>query len=727
MAGTQRRKKSKTNGSARTRKSSKQNGTKNNGQNSPRMQDVFDDDTSTSTGFDSKSGRTDKTAQETPNDSKDDKQKLKELLNGTDKVEVDEHPSKSDNDEEENKKKKTLTIKAHKHTVQHKKRLRDRRRTFFVFGTLMGILVALYFGHKSSNMELPDSLFQFQFDNLVNYENFQDVLDSWNTNLAKIIPTNLMSKTSRGTDLTSDFGLGKQLRKEYNLTAKHPVIMVPGVITSGLESWGLTGDEECDSEQHFRKRLWGSYYMLKTMLFNKNCWLKHLKLDPITGLDPPNFKMRAAQGFEATDFFVAGYWIWNKVLQNLGTLGYDPNKMVTAAYDWRLAYLDLEKRDRYFSKVKEQIEMGYSLSEGQKSVLFSHSMGSQVAFYFLKWVEAEGEHYGNGGDGWCNKYIEAFVDISGSLLGAPKAVPALISGEMKDTVQLNELAVYGLESFFSRRERLDLLRTFGGIPSMLPRGGELIWGDHTHSLEDEQIELKCQGKKNKDSSAPCLITTPPPNSYGEFIKFSDDNSSFTITDSINFIMENSPGWLSNRIKDQYSFGVATSEKQLTENAKSHTFWSNPLEVALPNAPDMKIFSIYGVGNPAERSYVYRKENYTETGLNVTIDYDAQPAPVYLTDGDGTLPLITHAMSHKWRQGVSPYNPAGINVTIVELKHEPKKFDMRGGAKTAEHVDVLGSAELNEILLKIAAGRSDLIEEKFSTNLNKWTQNIPFPL
>ena len=44
------------------------------------------------------------------------------------------------------------------------------------------------------------------------------------------------------------------------------------------------------------------------------------------GLDPPGFKLRAASGFEAADFFVAGiprtyclnlnlgYWIWNKVL-----------------------------------------------------------------------------------------------------------------------------------------------------------------------------------------------------------------------------------------------------------------------------------------------------------------------------------------------------------------------------------------------------------------------------
>lgn len=30
-------------------------------------------------------------------------------------------------------------------------------------------------------------------------------------------------------------------------------------------------------------------------------------LDKDTGLDPPGIKLRAAQGFDATDFFVTGY------------------------------------------------------------------------------------------------------------------------------------------------------------------------------------------------------------------------------------------------------------------------------------------------------------------------------------------------------------------------------------------------------------------------------------
>jgi hypothetical protein len=33
-------------------------------------------------------------------------------------------------------------------------------------------------------------------------------------------------------------------------------------------------------------------------------------LDPITGLDPPGVKVRAAEGIEAASSFIQGYWLW---------------------------------------------------------------------------------------------------------------------------------------------------------------------------------------------------------------------------------------------------------------------------------------------------------------------------------------------------------------------------------------------------------------------------------
>lgn len=446
------------------------------------------------------------------------------------------------------------------------------------------------------------------------------------------------------------------------------------------------------------------------MVLDKVCWLRHLMLDPETGLDPPHFRLRAAQGFEAADFFMAGYWIWNKVIQNLGAIDYSPDEMFTAAYDWRLAYLDLEIRDRYFTKLKQQVELTYGLS-GEKVCLVGHSMGSQIIFYFLKWAEAKGEFYGNGGPGWTDKYVGSFVNVAGTLLGAPKTVPALISGEMKDTIQLNALAMYGLEKFFSRKERLDLIRTWGGVPSMVPKGGNLIWGDMATSVEDSL--------HNNTAS------------FGNFIRFdrflnnSMLNQNLTMEDSIEVMLELSPEWLQKRVKDQYSFGYAKNAKEMKKNALHHSHWSNPLEVPLPHAPDLKIYCIYGVNNPTERAYAYKEQSDSDV-LNMTIDYESTQ-PVFFTDGDGTVPLMTHAICHKWAEGVSPYNPAGSNVTIVEIQHQPDRFDIRGGAKSAEHVDILGSAELNEYILQIASGNGHKIAPRFLSNLSTWVSNIDFPM
>jgi len=184
--------------------------------------------------------------------------------------------------------------------------------------------------------------------------------------------------------------------------------------------------------------------MMRALVLDKPSWKRHIMLDKDTGLDPPGIKLRAAQGFDAADFFITGYWIWNKILENLATIGYDPSNAFTAAYDWRLSYGNLEVRDQYFTRLKNHIETAARI-QGKKVVLLSHSMGSQVLYYFFKWVEAEGDGFGNGGPRWVEEHVDSWINISGCMLGALKDMPAVLSGEMKDTAQLNAFAVYGLE------------------------------------------------------------------------------------------------------------------------------------------------------------------------------------------------------------------------------------------------------------------------------------------
>jgi phospholipid:diacylglycerol acyltransferase len=45
---------------------------------------------------------------------------------------------------------------------------------------------------------------------------------------------------------------------------------------------------------------------------------------------------------------------------------------------------------------------------------------------------------------------------------------------------------------------------------------------------------------------------------------------------------------------------------MAKTDKLPTSWSNPLEATLPNAPDMKIYCLYGVGKSTERSYSYNR-------------------------------------------------------------------------------------------------------------------------
>lgn len=623
--------------------------------------------------------------------------------------------------------------KDHSHHSRHKRasdksklkrKLYQTRRATFVLGAVLGLLITVILtAYSSDNIK-------FELDKLASFDSFNDLFEDWDwkdampKSLQGLIDSDREPRADELHGSAESFSVGRRMQKQ-GLKAKYNVVMVPGVISTGIESWGVSEDGNCPSIAHFRKRLWGLFYMLRTMVLDKACWLKHIQLDPETGLDPPGIKLRAAQGFGASDFFITGYWIWNKILQNLATIGYGPDNMITAAYDWRLAYLDLEKRDAFFTKLKLQIEMVKNLT-GEKSYLVGHSMGSQVVLYFMKWVEAEGPHYGNGGPHWCNDYLAGFINISGSLLGTPKTLPALISGEMKDTVQLNYLAVFGLEKFLSKKERVDMLRTFGGIPSMMPKGGDLIWGNLTYSPDDPT---------NKLLTDDIELEGPKDETFGSFIRYrakkaqtndeaniSLPKQNFTIGQTIEKILEISPDWFSNRVREQYSFGVAHTKKELEANNQDHLKWSNPLEVTLPNAPDMKIYCFYGVGNPTERAYTY-KEDDTGSGLPLVIDTDSK-SPVYFGDGDGTVSLMSHSICHEWQKKGSIFNPANMEVKIVEIKHEPDRFDIRGGAKTAEHVDILGSAALNELLLRVVGGEGASINNTYISNLKEIHLKLP---
>ena len=172
-----------------------------------------------------------------------------------------------------------------------------------------------------------------------------------------------------------------------------------------------------------------------------------------------------------------------EVIESLADIGYDTNSMYMAAYDWRLSFKHLQLRDWYFTKLRAQIEIALASNRQRKVVLVTHSMGALVVHYFMQWVQsAQG---GNAGDRWVDRHIESIVNIGGPMLGVPKAWSALFSGEMKDTAELAPFLDYWRQRVvFSQSDVVQIMRSVFSVPSMMPKGGDVIWGDGQGSPDD---------------------------------------------------------------------------------------------------------------------------------------------------------------------------------------------------------------------------------------------------
>ncbi|CAO1636915.1 unnamed protein product [Sympodiomycopsis kandeliae] len=653
-----------------------------------------------------------------------------------------------------------------------KKGLTKYRRSFFIIGILLGAAVA-WLAAQTAGMEQHMTALRGALD---------DQLLSFGVDLSQLDFSLRMPKefAELGENLfsgpkewlaTKDFRVGRRL-KAQGYTAQHPVVLMPGIISTGLESW--TTDP--DVSGYFRKRLWGTTTMMRTVVLEKDLWIKHLSLDPQTGLDPPGIKVRAAEGMDAASYFVSGYWIWSKIIENLAVIGYDPNSLYMASYDWRLSYGNLQVRDKFFTRLKLRIEQNLIL-HGQKTVLVAHSMGSSVALYFMKWVEAEGPGFGNGGSSWCEDHLEAFTSIAGTFLGVPKAMAALLSGEMRDTVEVPPAAAFLLEKFFSRKERARLFRTWAGSASMLIKGGDAVWGNETwapddwHNSSDTHGPLYAFKKEDQDDHKIHLGAGDASEQRniqdGESKEAVHDVSShlqvqsnLSASDALTWLLQQTPSNFQRMVEQNYSNGIEYDEEQLRRNNQDPRKWSNPLEVSLPVAPSMKVIAMYGVGKPTERSYYYEKGPFEQEDIMVEGDvaqcqdtlctnetermplgfptsrshridttvHDEKSSPKIrsgckMGEGDGTVSLLSlGAMSVEgWKR--KRYNPGNCKITTYELNHQPEAMDLRGGQTTGDHVDILGAWKVNELVLKIASGRSDEVKDHFVSDIEKYAKRI----
>lgn len=559
---------------------------------------------------------------------------------------------------------------------------------------------------------------------------------------------------------------GVRLKNE-GLTPLHPVVMVPGMVTGGLELWE---GRPC-SEGLFRKRLWGGSFteILKRPL----CWLEHLSLDSETGLDPPGIRVRPVPGLVAADYFAPGYFVWAVLIENLAKIGYEGKNMYMAAYDWRLSFQNTEIRDHSLSRLKTNIELMYVTNGNKKVVVVPHSMGVNYFLHFLKWVEAPPPMGGGGGPGWCAKYIKSIINIGPAFLGIPKVVPGMLSAEVREVAFIRAMAPGLVDSeilgFRTMEHMMRVSRTWDSVISLLPKGGDAIWGNLDSSPEDEhecdletksyfqtnsiennsrnkdtgpQIQIKHRtkygriisfGKTASEQHSSKLHTIAPmelmqqANSsatcgdvwteYGKInrksIQILADNKAYTAETFIDLLRFVAPKTMQ-RAEAHFSHGIATD---LDDPKYAHyKYWSNPLETKLPDAPDMEIYCLYGVGLPTERSYVYKVSPSDKcNSIPFRIDSSAEGnggggclrGGVYFVDGDESVPVLSAGfMCAKGWKGKTRFNPSGSATYIREYRHKPPASLLEGrGLESGAHVDIMGNVALIEDILRVAAGAS----------------------
>ncbi|XP_030530059.1 phospholipid:diacylglycerol acyltransferase 1-like [Rhodamnia argentea] len=578
---------------------------------------------------------------------------------------------------------------------------------------------------------------------------------------------------------------GVKLRKE-GLTARHPVVFVPGIVTGGLELWE---GHQC-AEGLFRKRLWGGTFgeLYKRPL----CWVEHMSLDNETGLDPPGIRVRPVSGLVAADYFAPGYFVWAVLIANLARIGYEEKNMYMAAYDWRLSFQNTEVRDQTLSRMKSNIELMVATSGGNKVVVIPHSMGVLYFLHFMKWVEAPAPMGGGGGSDWCAKHIKAVMNIGGPFLGVPKAVSGLFSVEARDIAVARAFAPGVLEKdvfkFQTLQHMMRMTRTWDSTMSMIPKGGDTIWGGVDWSPEGV---FNCSTKRSKnvditisELSAVRELENRAGVNYGRLISFGKDVAKIhsskiertdfrgavkgtylsntsncdvwteyhdmgvggvkavadykvytasSILDLLNFVAPK----LMKRGSAHFSYGIADN---LDDPKYQHyRYWSNPLETKLPDAPDMEIYSLYGVGIPTERAYVYKLTSTSECYIPFQIDTSADGGSedsclkdgVYSADGDETVPVLSagYMCAKGWR-GRTRFNPSGINTYIREYDHAPPANLLEGrGTQSGAHVDIMGNFALIEDIIRVAAGATgqDLGGDRVHSDIFRWSEKIRLQL
>ncbi len=497
-----------------------------------------------------------------------------------------------------------------------------------------------------------------------------------------------------------------------------PVILFPGIITSKLEVW----ESRPCLKGSFRTVLWGGTSI--KFLSDIQCWMRHVMLDPATGLDPEGVRVRVVEGMAAVDFLMGLYWVWSPMIESLADIGYDTNSMASMAYDWRLSFHNLEERDGYFTSVKEKVE-SMVRRRGKRATLIAHSMGCLVSFYFLNWARAQP----GVGQRWIDANVGNVVNIGAPWLGVPKTVSSLISGEMKDTADLSPALRFFQQKLLSSHDLLRLLRSFGSLPSMWPKGGRAVWGaepvlDLLAPLKKANATASCNAAEDAVEHGVGAL-----DSHASPIPGITSPRGFDVDEAYDLLLRRVAPNYTERWADRYSRGPRLPPR-------GPASYANPLESPLPGHKDMTVYNLHGHDLPTEVGYLYRPH----TGANcmdipitvasdVTDEAQSVKSGVRFSAGDGTVPLVSLGLvSHLWAHSLR-HNPGRARIVVREYSHRTSSvFEeirtqtlLRGGLASADHVDLMGNHQLIGDILSIVMDRR--LDDQIHSNITAIAREI----
>jgi phospholipid:diacylglycerol acyltransferase len=277
---------------------------------------------------------------------------------------------------------------------------------------------------------------------------------------------------------------------------------------------------------------------------------------------------------------------------------------------------------------------------------------------------------------------------------------------------------------------------------MLPKGGDGIWGPGADMCNASSaihgLECKPQTGGNSDLNMASFVqftdkSTPScaKSATASIVEKFGCEKRHGVKDTIDLLLESGAGFGPEFANPKF---VSYDKNELS----SPRTWHDSSRTPLPNAPNMKIYCFYGTGIETERAFFYQhKDNINsndETGectqspnLPFIMDYSVEKNDeqsikygVKMVDGDGSVPLVSlgYMCINGWKK--KHLNPSRSKVVTREYPNQ-QAFSMgdpiRGGAKSSEHVDILGHLDLTEDFIRIVTDHeSDRVDDQINSDI-----------